>query len=86
VTPIDTARNHAGHQIRVGDFANSMAITPDGKTLYVVNAPISPGTVQGSVTPIRVATNHALKAIPVGADPIAILITPDGATAYVCSP
>ena len=54
-----------------------MAITPNGKTLYVVNQ--EPGTV----TPIHAATNTAGKNIKVGVTPGAIVITPNGKTAYV---
>jgi YVTN family beta-propeller protein len=54
-----------------------MAITPDGKTIYVLN-PRS-----GTVTPISTATNTAGKPIRAGHFPFAIAITPDGKTAYV---
>ena len=54
-----------------------MAVTPDGRTVYVVNL------LSGTVTPIRTATNTALPPIRVGTDPRAIAITPDGKTAYV---
>ena len=47
-----------------------IAITPNGKTAYVANAP------SDTVTPISTATNTALKAIKVGTDPVAIAITP----------
>ena len=43
VTPINTATNEAGHPIRVGGDPQAIAITPDGKTAYVVNH--GPGTV-----------------------------------------
>jgi DNA-binding beta-propeller fold protein YncE len=35
VTPISTATNTPGRPIRVGRFAERLAITPDGKALYV---------------------------------------------------
>ena len=62
----------------------AIAITPDGKTVYVAddrknlihNAP-------GLVTPIATATNTAGKSIKVGLDPLAIAVTPDGKTVYV---
>src|SRR5215469_16626181 len=61
----------------IGSNPWAIAITPDGKTAYVVN------NGSGTVTPIRTATNTALKAIKVGIGPFAIAITPDGKTAYV---
>src|SRR4051812_22409388 len=37
VTPVNTATNTAGTPISVGDGPTRIAITPDGKTAYVVN-------------------------------------------------
>jgi len=89
VTPIDTATNTALKAINVGKGPNAIAVTPDGKTAYVVSGGEFAGTCgEGSgpantVTPIRTATNTALKAIKVGNFPDAIVITPNGKTAYV---
>jgi YVTN family beta-propeller protein len=58
-----------------------MAITPGGKTLYVVGANINLGS--GWVTPISVAVGKAAPSIQVKARPDAIAITPDGKTLYV---
>ena len=67
----------AGTPIIVGSGPAAIAITPDGKTAYVVN-----GTA-GTVTPIDTATNKPGPAIVVGREPAAIAITPNGKTAYV---
>jgi DNA-binding beta-propeller fold protein YncE len=95
VIPISTATNKAGHPIKVGSdhFINQIAITPDGKTAYVVTLPPVPGNV---VIPISTATHKAGKPIRFGSDchPVVeggysfttfdfIAITPDGKTAYV---
>ena len=70
-----TATNTALKAIKVGPGPVAVAITPDGKTAYVVNDGV--GEVLGhTVTPIRTATNTALKAIRVGDNPQAIAITP----------
>jgi DNA-binding beta-propeller fold protein YncE len=75
VTPVSTATNTPGKPIRVGGFGQ-MAVTPDGKTVYVTTGP--------TVTPISTATNTAGKPIHVsGGDTGGIAITPDGKTAYV---
>jgi YVTN family beta-propeller protein len=79
VTPIATATNTSGTPIPVGNDPYAIALTPDGKTAYVVN-----GT--GTVTPIATATNTPGTPIPVGSNPGPIAITPDGKTAYVASP
>jgi YVTN family beta-propeller protein len=70
VTPISTATNKAGKAITVGKYPGAIAVTPDGRTAYVVNN--GPGTV----TPISTATGKAGKAITVGKNPDAIAITP----------
>jgi DNA-binding beta-propeller fold protein YncE len=82
VTPVNTATNIPGKAIKVGTNAVEIAITPNGKTAYVVS-PFNVNSAQGTVTPIDVATNTAGKAIGVGAFPHSIAITPNGKTAYV---
>jgi YVTN family beta-propeller protein len=47
-----------------------MAITPDGKTVYIVNDD------SGTVTPIATATNMPAKPIQVGRFPWAIAFAP----------
>jgi YVTN family beta-propeller protein len=54
----------------VGNLPWAIAITPNGKTVYVVN------NGSGTVTPIGTATNTAGKAIIVGLAPVSIAITP----------
>ena len=96
MTPITTATNTPGKPIKVGGQPYSaIAITPDGKTVYVAN------TGTNTVTPISTATNTPGKPIKVGVnrkvtppgghsffespEPWAIAITPDGKTAYAIS-
>jgi YVTN family beta-propeller protein len=76
VTPISTATNTAGKPIKVGQGPSAIAITPNGKTAYVVNG-------AQSVTPISTATNTPGKPITVGGIPLSVAITPNGETAYV---
>lgn len=70
VTPIQTATGRPGHAIRVGVDPMAIAITPDGKTAYVVNFG------SGTVTPISTATNGPGRAIRVGRGSWVITITP----------
>ncbi len=70
VTPINTATNKAGRPIKVGRGPDCLAITPDGRTLYVVSLD------SNTVTPINTATNKAGRPIKVGLEPVAIAITP----------
>ena len=76
MTPITTATNTAGKPIKVG--GGQLAITPDGKTVYVLGC--APGLFScfGTVTPITTATNTPGKPIKVGKFPLAIAVTPNG--------
>src|SRR3974377_1530522 len=74
VTPVNTANHTAGPPILIGGGAQSIIVTPNGKTVYVPNG------VLNTVTPIRTATNTALPPIPVGAEPFAMGVTPNGRT------
>ena len=67
----------AGYEIPVGPGPFDIAITPNGKTAYVLNF------AGDTVTPIRTTTNTAGPPIPVGNEPFGIAITPNGKTAYV---
>ncbi len=86
VTPIDTATNMPGEPIDVGNEPFAIAVTPDGKTVYVANTWENTGRLasgQSTVTPIATATNTPGPPIEVGSGPWAFAITPDGTTAYV---
>jgi YVTN family beta-propeller protein len=70
VTPILTATNTTLKPVKVGQNPSEIAVTPNGKTVYVSN------TNLGTVTPIRTATNKALRPIKAGTLPEAIAIAP----------
>jgi YVTN family beta-propeller protein len=76
VTPISTATNRAGRQVRIGGDTEVLAITPNGRTVYVVSH-------NGTVTPISTATNRPGRPIRVGVNPVAIAMTPNSKTVYV---
>jgi hyaluronoglucosaminidase len=87
VVPIDTSDNSAGRPITLpgtrfnvpwGD--EPLAITPNGRTLYVA---VVLDTGAGAVIPIDTVTNTAGPAIETGLRPIDIAITPNSAFAYV---
>jgi YVTN family beta-propeller protein len=86
VTPIATATNTAGEPIEVGGGPGSgrgpgsIAVTPDGKTAYVVVV-----GHPGAVVPIATATNTPGPPIEIGNHPDAIMIAPDGKTVYVAN-
>ncbi len=69
VTPISTATNVPGRPIRVGCGPYSLAITPDGKTVWVASS-------EHTVTPISTATNTPQKPIKFRGAIIAIAVSP----------
>ena len=87
--PDQHRHQHAGKPIKVGSQPDFIAITPNGKTAYVINGG-SGNTGPATVTPISTATNTAGKPITVGGRDVAfpdfIAITPNGKTAYVSVP
>jgi DNA-binding beta-propeller fold protein YncE len=68
VTPIATATSTAGKPVKVGCQPVAIAITPDGKTVYVAS-------LSGAVTPIATATGQPGKPIKVDG-PVAVVIVP----------
>jgi DNA-binding beta-propeller fold protein YncE len=86
VTPVNTATNTAGKAIEVSSLKgyenSSLAIAPDGKTLYAAGF-LATSNDPGYLIPLTTATGAAGKAIKVASYPVAIGVTPNGATAYV---
>ena len=86
MTLIATATNTTGEPIEVGGGPGSgrgpglIAVTPDGKTAYVVIV-----GHPGAVVPIATATNTPGPPIEIGNHPDGIVITPDGKTVYVAN-
>jgi YVTN family beta-propeller protein len=79
VSAIDTATNQVvGSPIEVGEEPEAIAITPDGRSVYVASYG------EGTVSAIDTATNQVVGSpIEVGEGPAGIAISPDGKTAYV---
>jgi YVTN family beta-propeller protein len=66
-------------RLRAGDRPREVALTPDGRTLLVVN--------QGSSTLsfVDAVAEVELERVPVGRDPVSLLLDRAGRNAYVCS-
>jgi DNA-binding beta-propeller fold protein YncE len=75
VVPISTARDRAGRPIKVGRAPDAIAVTPDGRAVYVLGF--------GWLVPIDTRTNTAGQPIRVPFIPTSIAITPDGRTVWV---
>jgi YVTN family beta-propeller protein len=82
---IDTASNTVVAEVTVGEVNNpyvvistGVAITPDGKQVYVTNSfPLD------TVSVIDTASNTVVATVPVGGNPGGVAVTPDGTRAYV---
>lgn len=90
VTVIDTTTNTvAGHLVGLpsGDPIYGIAITPDGRHLYVANGNIVDANFNyvgsNTVGAIDIASNTLLATITVAPQPWDIAISPDGSKAYV---
>ena len=68
------ATDQAGRAIKVGKQPSNLAVTRDGKTVYVVDS--NPFGASGSVIPIRVVSNRPGKPVKVGRLPFGIAIDP----------
>lgn len=78
VTPISTATDRLGKPIILGPGYGDMALTPDGKTLYLLWR----GYPSSRVIPIATSTDRPGKPISLGMLAIAIVVPPDGSSAY----
>jgi YVTN family beta-propeller protein len=81
VSVIDTATHPpsvmATITLPVGSLSFGVAVTPDGKHVYVTSLN------SANVFVIRTATNKVVATVPVGSFPLGVAITPDGTQAYV---
>jgi YVTN family beta-propeller protein len=77
VTPVNAVTRRAGEPVKVPGFASGIAITPNGKTAYVICA--------HGVLPINAATARAGKLIKIQPSPAYITVTPNGKTVWVAA-
>lgn len=84
VTPINTSTNIPSDTIAVGSFPSRATISPNAKTVYVMNSGLSFQGIPGSITVIDRKTNKVKTTIALGDFyPGDIAITPDGKKIYV---
>lgn len=84
VVPVDASAGTLSKAISLSGLVPvSVAVTPNGKTVFVVGVGSDQDGSPGSVIAIDTATRDLANPLKVGTSPQEILITPDGKTAYV---
>jgi DNA-binding beta-propeller fold protein YncE len=81
IIPVNTATNRPGRPIRLSQGESDIAISPDGKTIYVDSG--GAGGRPSYVTPIDTAARTPGRPIQVSTGATTMTITPDGRTLYV---
>jgi YVTN family beta-propeller protein len=82
VSVIDTGDNTVIATVPVGYYPYGIAVTPDGKYVYVANC----GGQSETLSVIDAASNTVVgNPIPVGGCPVGIAVTPDGKYGYVAN-
>src|SRR5262249_6786379 len=77
VTVIDAATKKVVGRIKVGESPSTVAVAPNGRIVYVVNA----SSHADDVSVIDATTERAVDTIGVGKLPLGVAFRPDGATA-----
>jgi YVTN family beta-propeller protein len=77
---IDTATNNVIATVPVKGNPVGVAVTPDGKKVYVTNCLQTTG-----ISVIDTTTNTVTATVPVKGNPIGVAVTPDGTKVYVAN-
>lgn len=78
ITVINTGTNRVAFTFAAGSTPADLALTPDGATLYVMNA-----TTSGKVSVFAAATGALIQTVAVGTQPSSLVISPNGTQVYV---
>lgn len=79
VAVVDAEKGKVVRRIDLPDAPGGVALSPDGKTLYVTGA-----VPAGVVRAVDAASGKVQAEIAVGHTPVAPVVSPDGALLYVC--
>jgi YVTN family beta-propeller protein len=79
VAVIDVAASQVTKRITVKQAPGHMAISPDGRRLYVANVG------SGTLTVLETARGEVIGTVRVGNEPHGVAVSPDGTRAYVSS-
>ncbi len=77
VSVIDSSSNTVTARVKVGAFPEGVAVSPDGKNVYVAN------WRSGNMSVIDTSTNTIKATVDLGGNPCGVAVTPDGKKVYV---
>jgi len=83
---LDTATRQLGAGISLGSPSggpSGLTVSPDGRTLYVINTNDGYTSARGRVIVISASTGDIIKNIAVGSQPQGVAVSPDGSSLYV---
>ncbi|HPD48306.1 MAG TPA: hypothetical protein P5279_16590 [Anaerohalosphaeraceae bacterium] len=80
VAVFEPAKGKVIRTIKVSESPTGLALSPDGKTLYVTSA-----VVAGKVDVVDLAKGKVVDSIAVGHTPVDVVASADGKTLYVCN-
>jgi YVTN family beta-propeller protein len=83
VSVISTATNTVVGQLSVGPVPLGLAVSPDGKELWVANSGTTPAFNNGTVSVFDTATHRAIALINVGGSPTQVVFEKTGKLAFV---
>jgi len=78
---IDTATNAIGGDHFLGIHPAAVAVSPDGRLVYVAGCKLS--CIDGSLLVVDAASARVVSTIPLASAPAALVLAPDGSRAYV---
>ena len=78
ITVVDTTQHVVLGRVPVGTGPASLAVTPAGDRLLVVNGPLAP-----SLTVVDTLTLGVLASVPLAGNPTDVVASPDGRLAYI---
>jgi YVTN family beta-propeller protein len=76
VSVVEIHTNAVVDTIAIGPSPGEVAITPDGKLVYVANPAASSPSASDNVTVIDTATNTVVNTVPVGSSSSGVVMTP----------
>jgi uncharacterized protein (TIGR03437 family) len=85
IAVIDTSSNSVVAMVPLGVFPSGLAVTPDGKHVYVTTTPDATGLGFGNVSVIDTSSNTVVAKVGVGVTPYGLAIKAGGGGGFACT-